>query len=53
MTAGFFAVASSNVGVIRTGNEDAGLAADRVLAVADGMGGHAAGEVASWIKQNT
>lgn len=47
MTAGFYFVASSNVGLIRTGNEDAGLASMQVLAVADGMGGHAAGEVAS------
>lgn len=47
MTAGFYFVASSNIGLIRTGNEDAGLASNQVLAVADGMGGHAAGEVAS------
>jgi protein phosphatase len=33
--------------MIRTGNEDAGIASSRVLAVADGMGGHAAGEIAS------
>ena len=31
----------------RTGNEDAFLANSRVLGVADGMGGHAAGEIAS------
>ena len=45
--AGFRVVARSHVGVIRNGNEDAGMASNRVLAVADGMGGHAAGEVAS------
>ncbi len=47
MTAGFDFVATSNVGLIRSGNEDAGLGSTRLLAVADGMGGHAAGEVAS------
>lgn len=47
MTAGFWSVANSHVGVVRKGNEDAGLASLRLLAVADGMGGHAAGEVAS------
>lgn len=39
--------ASSHVGVIRTGNEDSGYADAHLLVVADGMGGHAAGELAS------
>lgn len=39
--------ASSHVGLLRTGNEDSGYSGPRLLAVADGMGGHAAGEVAS------
>lgn len=34
-------------GPVRQNNEDAALARDRLIAVADGMGGHAAGETAS------
>ena len=41
------AAAASVPGLVRPGNEDAVYAGRRLLAVADGMGGHAAGEVAS------
>lgn len=39
--------ARSDVGLVRVGNEDSGYASPRLLIVADGMGGHAAGELAS------
>lgn len=41
--------ARSDVGMIREGNEDSGYAGPALLLVADGMGGHAAGELASAI----
>lgn len=39
--------ARSDTGLVRAENEDSGYAGARMLVVADGMGGHAAGELAS------
>ena len=41
--------ASTHVGLVRAGNEDSYVAEPMVFGVADGMGGHQAGEVASEI----
>ena len=49
MPLGLRYAARSDVGVVRPGNEDSGYAGSWLLAVADGMGGHAAGELASAI----
>lgn len=46
-----FTVASDR-GLVRGNNEDSAYAGPRLLALADGMGGHAAGEVASQIMIN-
>ncbi|WP_022917900.1 PP2C family protein-serine/threonine phosphatase [Ruania albidiflava] len=47
MAVSFRYAVRTDLGTVRTNNEDSAFASPRLLVLADGMGGHAAGEVAS------
>ena len=47
MSIGYTSAIASHVGMIRNNNQDSGFAGSQLFLVADGMGGHAGGDVAS------
>lgn len=49
MTFALISAADSNIGKIRSSNQDSGYAGYQLFFVADGMGGHAGGDIASAI----
>ena len=47
MRVGYASAIGSHVGMVRSNNQDSAFAGNRLFLVADGMGGHAGGDVAS------
>ncbi|WP_017792668.1 Stp1/IreP family PP2C-type Ser/Thr phosphatase [Leucobacter salsicius] len=53
MTVSYDSAIGSHVGMVRSNNQDSGFAGGQLFLVADGMGGHAGGDVASAIATKT